>query len=452
MLDLSDDTLVVFVSDSHIGGDRGCDGFESPDELEALFVELADREGPVELILAGDFFDFLQIGEVADGKNRASMTIERPEYRDLFAALKRFREAAGKRVIYLPGNHDAESFWNEEIQETLRERGLVDEFAYYYLASVETGGGRRVVYCEHGNQFDPENSVGDYHDPLDTPLGHHVVMDGTRRIAPYGEISPGLDLSEIKMVYPLVAIPAWIVSRYFYHWSGKVARYLLAPLLVAFAIYKVVAFLISRATNGQASLLFGSYRELPQIHQVFLDTTLFLLLLLGIFAIFFLVARHAVRKTLRAVSPGGTPHYSPAEASQSKVKDVLAGDARPPMDPSFDPTTADIFVSGHTHLPSLAETERPDGSKAVLVNSGCFLRQLQPITPRPKGPPIFVSKFVLTHVRVFAREGLLRVELWEQPKPARQTLTRIERLVSIGRRPPQPPAGAKARLMASATL
>ena len=244
-----------------------------------------------------------------------------------------------------------------------------------------------MVYCEHGNQFDPENSVGDYHDPLDTPLGHHVVMDGTRRIAPYGEISPGLDLSEIKMVYPLVAIPAWIASRYFYNLAGRVVSYLLVPLLVAYALYKVVAFLISRATNGQASLLFGSYRELPQIHQAFLDTVLFLLLLMGIFGVFFLVVRHAVRKTLRAVSPGGSPALLAGGASQRRVKEVLAGEARPPMDPSFDPTTADVFVSGHTHLPSLAETERPDGSKAVLVNSGCFLRQLQPITPRLRGRP-----------------------------------------------------------------
>jgi UDP-2,3-diacylglucosamine pyrophosphatase LpxH len=435
MLELSSDTLVVFVSDSHIGGDRGCDGFESPGELEALFVELAGREGPVELILAGDFFDFLQIGEVADGENRASLTMERPEYRDLFAALKRFREAADKRVIYLPGNHDAESFWNKEIQKTLRERGLVDEFAYYYLASVETGGVRRIV-----------------HDPLDTPLGHHVVMDGTRRIAPYGEVAPGLDLSEIKMVYPLVAIPAWIASRYFYNLAGRIVSYLLVPLLVAYALYKVVAYAVSRATDGKASLLFGSYRELPQVHQVLLDTVLFLILIVGIFGVFFLVVRHAVHKTLKAVSPGGSPHYSPAEASQRRIRAVLAGEARPPMDPSFDPTTADVFVSGHTHLPSLAETERPDGSKAVLVNSGCFLRQLQPIAPRLKGPPIFVSRFVLTHVRVFAREGQLRVELWEQPKPAGQTLTRIERLASMGRRPPQPSAGAKPRLVASAEL
>jgi hypothetical protein len=147
--------------------------------------------------------------------DRASLTIERPEYVDLFAALERFREREGKRVIYLPGNHDAESFWNPEIQKTLRERGLVDEFAYCYLASVEVGGERRVIYCEHGNQLDPANMVEDYHDRLDTPLGHHVVTDFTRLVAPLGEVSPGLDLSEIKMVYPLVAIPGWVASRYF---------------------------------------------------------------------------------------------------------------------------------------------------------------------------------------------------------------------------------------------
>jgi UDP-2,3-diacylglucosamine pyrophosphatase LpxH len=91
MLELRSDTLVVFVSDSHIGGDPGCDGFESPKELKALFDELASHDGPVELILAGDFFDFLQIGKVPEGMDRASLTIERPEYKDLFAALGRFR-------------------------------------------------------------------------------------------------------------------------------------------------------------------------------------------------------------------------------------------------------------------------------------------------------------------------------------------------------------------------
>src|ERR671916_511132 len=121
MQKLQEDTLVVFLSDTHIGGDPGCDGFESPGELGALFEELAAQTKPVELILAGDLFDFLQIGEVPKGMDRAALTIARPEYVDLFVALQRFREEEGKRVIYLPGNHDAESFWNPEIQKTLRD-------------------------------------------------------------------------------------------------------------------------------------------------------------------------------------------------------------------------------------------------------------------------------------------------------------------------------------------
>jgi UDP-2,3-diacylglucosamine pyrophosphatase LpxH len=450
MLELSSDTLVVFVSDSHIGGDPGCDGFESPGELEALFEELTGREGQVELILAGDFFDFLQIGAVPEGRDRASLTMSRAEYRDLFAALKRFREKEGKRVIYLPGNHDAESFWNPEIQKTLRDRGLVDEFAYYYLASIEVGGERRIIYCEHGNQLDPANTVEDYHDQLDTPLGHHVVMDFTRRVAPFGEISRGLDLSEIKMVYPLVAIPGWVASRYFYNFAGKVASYLLLPLLAAYVIYRAIAYMLGVA-DGAPGFFAGS-RILPRVHELFLDIAVFGLIILIIFAVFFLVIRHAVHRTVASVSPGGRPRYSPAEASLDKIRAILKGERRLPMNPALDPTSIDVFVSGHTHLPALSEMERPDGRHAVMVNSGCFLRQLQPVSPHLKGPPVFVSKFVLTHVRVFAQEGALRAELWEQPKPARQRLSRIERLLSWGRRPQGPPPEAKPRVRASATV
>ena len=78
MPELDADTLVVFVSDSHIGGDPGCDGFESPEELGALLDELAGREGPVELILAGDLFDFLQISQPRDDVDRAALTMALP--------------------------------------------------------------------------------------------------------------------------------------------------------------------------------------------------------------------------------------------------------------------------------------------------------------------------------------------------------------------------------------
>ncbi|HKH76353.1 MAG TPA: metallophosphoesterase [Rubrobacteraceae bacterium] len=429
MQHLPEDALLVFVSDSHIGGDAGCDGFESPAELEALFAELAGREGSVELILAGDFFDFLQISKTPAGMDRAAATISRPEYESMFAALKGFASREGKRVVYMPGNHDAEMWWNPEIGETLRGRGLVHELALSYSVSLEVGGERRVVYCEHGNQFDPANTVDDYTDRLDTPLGHHVVTDFTRRVAPFGEISRGLDLSEIKMVYPLTAIPGWIASRYFYDLLGKVLAYLLVPLLVVYAVYRVAAYALL-ASQGDEPRIIGSFRGLPSIHELVLDLGIFGLLTVVIFALFFLTVRRWVRRTLAAMGQQRRPRYSPAEASQEKVREVLRDEAQPPMDATMDPTAIDVFVSGHTHLPSLDEVERSGGKTGVMVNSGCWLRQLQPVSPRLKGPPIFVSRFVLTHVRVYARGSTLRVELWEHPKPAEQSLTKIERLLS----------------------
>ena len=451
MIEHSRDTLIAFVSDSHIGGDPGCDGFESPEELEALFERLMDHDGPVELVLAGDFFDFLQIGRGREGMNRASLTVSRPEYESLFAALRRFREMESKRVIYMPGNHDAESFWNPEIQETMQERGLVDEFAYHYLASLETGEGWRTLYCEHGNQLDPENTVEDYHDPLDTPLGHHVVMDFTRRVAPFGRISGGLDLSEIKLVYPLVAIPRWVAGRYFYDFAGMVATYLLLPLLVAYLVYRASAHFLLLAAEGSGDF-FGGSRELPRIHELFLDIGIFGLVILGIFTIFFLAIRRAVRKTLATVSPGGRPRYSPAQVSRDKIRSILNGDAQPPMAPDLDPASIDVFVSGHTHLPSLEVMEARSGRPTVMVNSGCWLRQLQPVSPHLKGPPVFVSKFVLTYVIVSAVDAGLNVELWEHPKPAQQRLSRIERLISWRRLPSQPPPGSEPRVRARATV
>lgn len=253
------------------------------------------------------------------------------------------------------------------------------------------------------------------------------------------------------MVYPLVAIPRWIASRYFYDFAGKVAIYLLLPLLVAYTLYRLAAYFLA-LSQGNRSGLFGGYLELPRIHELFVDIGIFFLLALLVFAVFFLVIRHAVRRTLNTMSPGGRPRYSPAEASENKIRQILKGEQRPPMNPSLDPTTVDVFVSGHTHLPSLSDLQRPDGRRCALVNSGCWLRQLQPVSPHLKGPPVFVSKFVLTHVRVFVDDDALRVELWEQPKPASQSLTRLERLLSSGRRPHQPSSDSKPRLQASTAV
>ena len=447
--ELSEDALLVFISDSHIGGDPGCDGFESPEKLQALLEELGEHQGPVELVLSGDFFDFLQISPPSPATNRAAITLNRPEYQDMFEALRCFAAGRQHRVIYMPGNHDAESWWNSDIQDTLRESGFVDEFALSYLAFLGEDEKKFTIYCEHGNQFDPPNYIEDYAEPLDTPLGHHIVTDFTRKIAPIGEISPGLDLSDVKNVYPVTDIPQWVASKYFYHLLGRSITYLMVPLILSYVAYRAVALYLS-ISEDRSSSFFGSYLVLPRTHEAFLDVSFFVLIVLALLVMLFLLLRHRVRGFLSA----GFASNSEEQEMVTKPEEVeaLVKQNGPfPMLEGEEPSI-DVFVSGHTHAPDLRGIERSDGSTVVMVNSGCWLRQLQPVGSYLRWPPVFASKFVLTYVKVFVRDSKLCVELWEYPKAATNHLTRTENLAAWGKMPDQPSTNAKPRVVSASEI
>jgi UDP-2,3-diacylglucosamine pyrophosphatase LpxH len=452
---LQDDALIVFLSDTHIGGDEGHDIFESPEELTALLEELSADGGPVELILAGDFFDFLEIGEVPSGENRASMTISRHEYRKLFSTLRIFAAGEDRRVIYMPGNHDAEVWWNPAVQKTLREEGMVDEFALSYAARFESVP-ERIVYCEHGNQFDPANTIKDYEDPLDTPLGDHIVTDLTRGLVAAGRITRSLDLRDVNKVYPLATIPEWVVGRFFYDLLGRVVTYLLVPLIVGYAAYWIVEYLLTVAHNGSAAFSFWeSYRTFPGPQRIFAEIATDASLLVVAFGLFFLAVRRTAERAVSSVSsrlPGHRQSIPAPHVPEQEIRGLLKTDRQPPMDQDLPGREIDVFVSGHTHAPSLSEIRRENGEAAIIVNSGCWLRQLQPIGAHFRGPPVFVPKFVQTHVKVFLGDSGVRVELWEHPKPARVYLRSAERFAILGRLPAQPAEDARAQVRASGKL
>ena len=92
------------------------------------------------------------------------------------------------------------------------------------------------------------------------------------------------------MVYPLVAIPTWIASRYFYDFVGKATKFLLIPLLVAYALYRLAVYFIS-VRRGDGYGLIRSYQELPQVHIIFVDMSFYSLVILILFAIFFVIVR-----------------------------------------------------------------------------------------------------------------------------------------------------------------
>jgi UDP-2,3-diacylglucosamine pyrophosphatase LpxH len=421
---LADDTLLVFLSDCHIGGDEGRDIFESPDDLVSLFEALADDHGPVELVLAGDFFDFLRIAEVPEGETRATVTMSRPEYWELFAALQRLASGQSRTVVYLPGNHDAEAWWNHEIRAELERRGLVHEFALSYTASFESDAGR-VVYCEHGNQFDPTNAFRDYDNPLDTPLGDHVVTDLLPRV-PTGWESEGGNLRDVDRVFPLAGITQWLAGRLYYVTAARIVLWLLLPLLILYAAHALVQ------GGGTADVLV----------ELGYDIAVILL----VFGLFLFIAGSATRRFI-----GSSAARAGVTNEPELIRRRLEAGEPPPL---ADALTGEIgvFVSGHTHAPGLTQFGGPSGREGAIVNSGCWLRQLQPVPAHLGAPPVYVSRFVQTHVRVYRDSGTIQVELWEHPRPAKRRLRLIEWLAVVGRLPAEPDAEAQPGVRARSTV
>jgi hypothetical protein len=364
-------------------------------------------------------------------------TITRPEYQGLFAALRAFSEAPGHRVVYLVGNHDAEIWWNPRIQRSLNEAGLVDVFGLSYSASFASLP-EQLTYCEHGNQFDPSNAIVDYANPLDTPVGAHVVTELVRPIGSGAAVTRSIDLRELSYVFPLAAIPEWIAGRIFYQFLGQVLRWLLAPLVVAYVAYEGLAAVV-QAFGGSLAL-----------RPLFLELAYVMGLLLVAFAVVFLISRRTAARagsTVASDFPGqarGPERYREDVA----IRQLLEDDRPPPMAGNASRLQIAVFVSGHTHAPAISDLGRADGRRTVIVNTGCWLRQLQPVDARLGAPTVFVPTFVNSHVRIRSSQDEVTVELWDHPKPAERRLSWIERAAIIGRTPHQPPVAAEPRLVA----
>jgi UDP-2,3-diacylglucosamine pyrophosphatase LpxH len=438
---LPDETLLVFLSDTHIGGSSGSDIFDSGAELIMLLEDLHHHEGPVELILAGDFLDLLRMEETDSGDPVAA-TLARTEYQELFATMRAFAGVEGRRVVYLVGNHDAAVWSSPRVRRTLLEAGLVDVVGLSYAASFDSLP-NQLVYCEHGNQFDPASVITDYNNPLDTPVGTHVLTEMIRPIGAGAAAIAGVDLREVRYVFPLAAHPGpaeWIAGRIFYRFFGQLLRWLLAVLAllaVATAGYGGLAVVLGRPGGGMRVL--GS---------VLGELTYALVVLVFALVVVFLVGR---RVTEHAVATLGSRFPGPASGrswDEQAIRRLLAEGRPPPMAPDLSSPSPAVFVSGHTHAPALSQLTGADGYRTVLANTGCWLRQLQPVPAWLGGPPVFVPAYVHTHVRVRSSPGGVTVELWEHPRPAERPLPWVERVAIAGRMPLQPAAPTAPRLLA----
>jgi hypothetical protein len=303
----------------------------------------------------------------------------------------------------------------------------------------------QVVYCEHGNQFDPANTIADYANPLDTPVGAHVVTEMIRPLGSGAAGTRGFDPRQVRHVFPVAAHPGpaeWIAGRIFYQFLGQVLRWLLillAFVVIAYVVYEGLADDASAPASGGSRAL----------RSVLIEAAYGVAVLAFALVVVFLISRRTtmdVITTLASRFPWLAPG-SERSREEMAIRRLLEEGRPPPMAGDMSSLELAVFVSGHTHAPAMSELARADGSRTVIVNTGCWLRQLQPVPAWLGGPPVFVPAYVHSHVRVRWTPGGVSVELWDHPRPAERQLPWIERAAIAGRMPRQP-AAAEQRLLA----
>ena len=171
---------LLVISDLHIGAGAldDCDA-----ELErgviAFFESIAAELTPTTLIINGDFLDFVQaepwqsrdLESTAPDETPLCFTEEQSveklkaivrSHQPIFEALGRLTApASNHRTVILPGNHDADFFWDRVRREFLRAvangRDLNGQQLRFHLEQVYRPEGFPDLWIEHGHQYDECN-------------------------------------------------------------------------------------------------------------------------------------------------------------------------------------------------------------------------------------------------------------------------------------------------------
>ena len=153
---------VVAISDLHLPPERTTVSGRS---CEVIARRLAAETAPLTVVLAGDIVEMLSF----PGRTAADVL---GAHDDLCGALARVIERGGQ-VIYTVGNHDGDLAWDLKAATAVREATGAQ---LCLAADLVLPDGERIR-VEHGHQIDPYNCFSDPRNPLDTPLGHHIVRE-----------------------------------------------------------------------------------------------------------------------------------------------------------------------------------------------------------------------------------------------------------------------------------
>ncbi len=162
------------ISDLHLGDGSELDDFKQDIQFRHFVQELG-RKRKAELIINGDFIDFLAISLPEESPRPFSRlgNTEEESLRKLemvldahplvFDSLRGFIQE-GNRLVIIPGNHDIDLFWPKLWERMAEALGNPDGERLYF----ERNGIYRIdnLYVEHGNQYFNDSLFGNFTHPF----------------------------------------------------------------------------------------------------------------------------------------------------------------------------------------------------------------------------------------------------------------------------------------------
>ena len=373
---------VIVISDLHLPPERTDVSGRS---CATLVGRLSAETGELTVVLAGDVVELL-------GYSEATATDILRAHEDLCAALLAVTERGGQ-VVYVIGNHDGDLAWDVKAADAVWE---LTGARLCLEADLTLADGRRVR-VEHGHQLDPYNCFHDARNPLDKPIGHHIVREVVPRIEWLGK---GWVDGAHEMADPS-DFPSFVASRLVYRKLIRHLWWLILLPVVLLIVVRIPAYVDLRSKYPDTSvwLHWGAILGYGAIVD-----------LVVIAAIVAIMARRAwLSISALALDERG---YGQNKAARQRAEDLVADGYHG-------------FVSGHTHHPELRAT-----GAGFYANSGSCTSVVEALGGRLGLPPAYVRTQQICWVELSGSTACLmsaRVEL--------AGATRTERFAARGRNP-----------------
>lgn len=392
---------VIAISDLHLPPERTTVSGRS---CQVLARTLAAETAPLTVILAGDIVEML-----AYPGRAAADVLEAHD--DLCRALADVT-ARGGRVIYTVGNHDGDLAWDLKAATAVRE---ATGATLCLAADLVLPGGERVR-VEHGHQIDPYNCFQDARNPLDTPLGHHIVREVIPKIEWLGKDW----LTGAHEMADPADFPSFLASRLVYR---KLVRHLWWVILAPIVLFALVLPEVSRFSDRHPDIGSLAHDGEILIYGALVDIAVIALVIA-------IVSRRAWTSiSALALSQRG---YGQNSAARERADELISQGYTG-------------YLSGHTHHPEL----HAHGT-GFYGNTGSCTSVVEAIDTIYGMPPVYLRTQQLSWLEIAAApaQGHGRDEDAERdrgPRPCHAQLksarvelpgaTRFERFLARARNP-----------------